>query len=403
MFHHLPALALFFLTVAASAQGTAMPITPLATSINEFGLDLLQATAADPQANTVISPVSVHAALSMTVNGATGETAAQILHTLHAGNLGPSDLSKQWAALQTDLASRSPVQTLSIANALWGNPHLQFNKSFIERNRSDFSAEIRTLNFSRKEAVSIINGWIAENTRQMIPKMLDQLADNTALLLTNAVYFKGDWDTPFKHETTTRAPFTLPGNTRKEVDTMHATWWLPFVRTNELSATRLRYKGNDSAFYILLPEPGTTPATALASLRGKGFASLRQTLGTVQTVRVILALPKLDTNVGTDLSAPLARLGMRDAFSPEKAAFDAMVERAVLPLYLGSVLHKARLRVDENGSEAAAATVAALRAGSATPRDEPQYLICDRPFAFIIADENSGAMLFAGVVNDPAP
>jgi serine protease inhibitor len=395
---------------AAFAQSNVAPkasepasTNALVAAINSFGFDLLGMAGANHAAaspNLIISPLSVHAVTSMAANGASGNTARQMRKVLHISALKPVDANNSWAFLLDGLAHRSNEQTLLIANALWARQDVHFNPDFLAENRDKFHARVDTLDFTHTQAAPIINEWVSKNTNGMIPKIIDKVPDNTLLLLANAVYFKGDWAIPFKHDSTDKMPFTRADGSQIEVAMMHAALSLPFAQNGSLRATRLTYRGGDAAFYIFLPKPGTSLDAARASLAGGGFAELRHSMEDNPVVRVALGLPKLDADYGADLAPMLARLGMPDAFSVRKADFSAMTNTAH-PV-IGAVLHKTRLKVDEKGSEAAAATVMGMATATAAPRTPPEQMLCDHPYLFAIADEKTGALLLLGTINDPA-
>jgi serine protease inhibitor len=379
----------------------AKPSTALVGAMNDFGLDLLAATSAEATGNPVVSPASVHSALSMTANGATDETAQQMRSVLRTDSMKPAEANAQWAALLTQLAGRDSAQKLEIANALWARKGIEFKKPFIDADRDFFGAGVSTLDFAKDDVASAINSWAAKNTHGMITHMVESVPANAILYLANAVYFKGDWVTPFEHERTRPSPFTRADGSKVDVSMMHSSEHLPYAENAELKATRLPYKGGDSDFYIMLPEPGVSVGEAAASLKGGGFSRLERSMSSQDTTKVILGLPKLDSGYFADLSRPLARMGMPRAFDSQAAQFSDMADLDV-PIYIGSVLHKTKVKVDEEGTEAAAVTVVEMRTGVAAPTHEPARIICDRPYLFAIVDKKSGAMLFLGQVMDPS-
>jgi serpin B len=174
---------------------------------------------------------------------------------------------------------------------------------------------------------------------------------------------------------------------------------LPYVESETLQATRLLYKGNDTAYYVFLPREGVGVGAALASLSGSGFASIRRSMMSGEATQVVLGLPKLDAELGVGLKKPLSDLGMPLAFDSARAQFSAMA-KSDYPIYIDDVLHRTAIKVDETGTEAAAVTVVEVSAGAASVA-QPVRIFCDRPYLFAIVDEASGSMLFLGVVNDP--
>jgi serine protease inhibitor len=348
----------------------------------------------------IVSPLSVEAALSMTANGATGETAKQMSMVLRTASMDAATANAQWAALLTGLALRSPEQELDVANALFASKSVAFKQPFLDADRNSFGAQISSLDFSKDDVKGAVNGWVSRNTKGMIPTIIDKVDPAAILFLANAVYFKGDWVMPFTHELTSKDPFTRADGTKVDVDMMHSTGPLPYAENSSLQATKLLYKGLDASYYVMLPREGVSLDTALASLEGTGFSDLRTALGAPNLGEVILGLPKLDTEFSTSLKKPLIDMGMPRAFSDTQAEFSGMADLPQ-PIYISDVLHKTKVKVDEKGTEAAAATVVEMAAGTAAPVAAPPEIICNRPYLFAIVDEKTGTMLFLGEVGDP--
>ncbi len=218
------------------------------------------------------------------------------------------------------------------------------------------------------------------------------------MYLANAVYFKGDWVSAFRRDATVPRPFTKADGTQVEVEMMNDSSARPYAENGALRATKLPYKGNDAAFYVMLPEEGVAIDTALESLEGTGFESLRKALDASGATKVSLGLPKLDSEFSASLADPLKDMGMPRAFDPRSAQFGGIATGTLEPIYIDDVLHMTKVKVDETGTEAAAVTV-----GSLAAKGVPEFkeIVCDRPYLFAIVDEPSGAILFLGVVNDP--
>jgi serpin B len=391
--------------VPAGKPGQGAPAVvaeKLPRAINGFGLELLKSTAAsaEPGGNVIISPLSVSAALSMTANGAAGDTLKQVLAVLRTDAMAPAELSDQWAALLVGLGSRSSDQELDIANALFANRSVVFKQPFLDADRTFFGAQISSYDPLKDDVLGLVNGWVSKNTKGMIPKVLDSVDPNAILYLANAVYFKGEWVTPFRHEVTSKDTFTRADSSTVQVDMMHSSSSLPYAQNGTLQATKLLYKGLDASFYVMLPRPGVTLEQARASLEGTGLADLRAAMQEANTSEVILALPKLNTSFGASLNAPLAAMGMPKAFDSTQADFSAMANLNV-PIWIGQVAHKTKVIVDEKGTEAAAATVVEMTAGAVLEQTPPPEIICDHPYLFAIVDEKTGTMLFLGEVGDP--
>jgi len=384
----------------ARAGTSAEPAAGFIRAINDFGADLLRTTAKDAKGNVIVSPVSVHAALSMTANGATGETASQMRDVLGVASMSAQAANEQWATLLLALDRRSDEQSLEAANGMWASKDVAFKEPFLDADRDYFGAELATLDFDNGDVPGAINAWVGKNTHGMITEMIDRVPAGAILYLANAVYFKGTWEEPFRHESTRPAPFTRADGSKVDVDMMRSAGRLSYTENATLQAARLPYVGGDSAFYVFLPRRGVGTDAAVASLAEGGFARVRGAMTATPETLVLLGLPKLDADFSADLNKPLARMGMPRAFDVLAAEFTGIADLGV-PIYISDVRHKTKVKVDEEGTEAAAATTVEMTFGSAMSDDVPPEMVCDRPYLFAIVDEPSGAVLFLGVVNDP--
>lgn len=380
-----------------SADASADSDGRLSHAVNRFGLDLARSVSTDATGNVIVSPASVHAALSMTVNGADSETEEQMRKVLHTDDMSAEEANRRWSALLTGFASRSPEQKLEVANSLWAREGIRFKRPFIDADRDYFGADVSVLDFENDDVAGTVNGWVSEHTHGMIPRMVEEVPDDTFLLLANAVYFEGDWSMPFAHRNTKSEPFARSDGTKVDVEMMNQTEQLPYYHDDVLQATRLDYKGADSSFYVLLPNPGVTIGDVLRSIDDDDFAAIRSSM-TTREVR--LGMPILTANFESSLMEPLADLGMPRAFDEDDAEFRAMAETAE-PIYIGQVDHVAKVRIDEMGTVSSAGTLVGMRFGRAPGGPQPPQVLCNRPYAFAIVDEDSGTMLFLGVVKDP--
>lgn len=382
-----------------TATDTA-PSTQFSDMVNDFGVDLLMRSGAKTSGNVIVSPASVHAALSMTANGATDETARQMHGVLLSDSMTFDQANASWTSLLESLDTERGEQTLDIANAMWGRKGVAFKEPFVAKNRDSFGAQLATLDFETDDVAGVINDWASTNTHGMIKSVVDDVPDSTVLYLANAVYFKGDWDEPFTARATQKAKFTRGDGSKVDVQMMNDSRTQPYAESKILQATRLSYRGGGTAFYVLLPKKGVRLDAAVASLDSAGFSALKSTMDTETGTQVVLAMPKLDAEFKDDLSSALAEMGMPSAFDRQRAQFSGIAD-VNGPLWIDSVKHATKVKVDETGTEAAAATAAAIAAmGMASPA-QPREIICDRPYIFAIVDESSGAMLFLGVVRDP--
>lgn len=345
-----------------------------------------------------LSPFSISEALAMTLAGARGETATQMEQALDFG-LPSARLHGAFNALDQELATvNQPGAVLSIANALYGQKGERFRTAFLGLLARDYGAGLRIVDFEHatEQARSEINAWVSQRTRGKIPQLLapgvlDQL---TRLVLVNAVYLNAKWKSPFLKSATGPAPFHTPQGTIN-VPTMNQDGTFGYLRGSGYQALELPYRGGRLAFDVILPDPG-----AFGSIEGRVASSGPLALLTgLQPQRVAVGLPKLQLRTSLELGDALKALGMPLAFSPGQADLSGIAGRPG-DLYISDVVHQAYIRVDEAGTEAAAATGVVVSASSARV-SPPIAFNVDRPFIFVIRDTQTGAILFLGAVSKP--
>lgn len=369
---------------------------------NAFALDMYQ-TLRIQNGNLVLSPFSISLALAMTYAGARGETESQMANTLHF-DLPQGGLHPAFNALDQDLATRGesnsdedePLQ-LNIANAVWAEQTYPFLQEFLDLIASNYGAGIRLADFInqfeniRRE----INDWVYEQTQEKIKDLLPEgvLNADTRMVLVNAIYFKADWLSQFEADNTYDAPFHLLDGTEVTVKRMNQGLFVPYYDGDGYQAVELPYAGETAAMDIIVPDEGNFE-TIESSLNSDLF---NETISGMQPTSVMVSLPKFTFVSEFNLSDTLTSMGMLDAFDPDKANFSGMT--AQNDLFISDVIHKAFVAVDEEGTEAAAATAVIMEATSA-PMFEVTLTI-DRPFIFFIRDIPSGQILFMGRVLNP--
>ena len=366
----------------------------LVSANTRFGLQLFSQLQQEAIAeNLLISPTSVVLALTMTYNGANGTTQQAMAEALQLQGLSLAEVNQANAALYHSLENADQV-TLSIANALWARDEFDFNADFLQRNQTFYQAEITALDFASPQAVSQINEWVSQNTEGKIPTIVDQLSPDAVLYLMNAIYFKGNWTTPFDPVITTDRPFYLPDGTEKLHPMMQQEGRLAYYETEQFQAVALPY-GDDRrlSMYIFLPQPDYTLEEFSESLTAENWdtwmAQFSMQTGTLQ-------LPRFTFEYSTSLKDALSALGMSIAFS-DQADFSNLSNE---PTAISEVLHKTFIEVNEEGTEAAAATSVEIITLSA-PVDPPFQMTVDRPFFFAIRDNQTQTVLFLGSVIEP--
>ena len=362
-----------------------------------FGLALFRRLAdAEPDANVVVSPVSAGLAIGMLANGAQGETLAGIQRTL-AVEMDLEALNGTNAALAQAL--RTDSVELLIANSLWARQGVPFLPAFLERTRRFYQAEVAALDFDSPEAARRINRWASDATRGRITEMVQPpLEPELVLYLMNAVYFKGRWRDEFREDRTRPMPFRSPaGQVQRPMMTRTDTY--RHLRGEGFQALRLPYRGDRFAMYVLLPDSSSSVAALRRRLTPQAWAEWMGGFG-AREVRVVM--PKYRLNLESRLNRPLQEMGMADAYSPRSADFGAMLPAEYLArrnAYVSEAKQKVFIEVNEEGTEAAAVT--GIRVGVTSAPAEPLSFVVDRPFLVAIRDDQTGALLFIGQVNDP--
>lgn len=401
----------------SSLDRIALPGVPtadvheLAAGNNAFAFDLYQALCGE-EGNLLFSPYSISQALAMTYAGARGQTEQQMADTLHF-TLPQERLHPAFNALDLELASRSDVSSgaapedeteevafeLHIANAVWGQEGYAFLPEYLDVLAQHYGAGIRLIDFAQDPtgAVDAVNGWVNQETRGRISRILVSISTGAKLVLANAVYFIAEWDLPFDEEETEEEAFYLLGGGEEEVLMMHQTESFRYTDGNGYQAIELPYLGREVAMVVLLPEAGR-----FHDIEDRlGGEWVEDVLGAFSRQEVILSMPKFrfETPV-IPLKDTLSGMGMPNAFS-DGADFSGMT--GAPELKIGRVLHKAFIEVDEQRTEAAASTVIEMLEVAIAENEEPPPIVMkiDRPFIFFIRDIKTGTILFVGRVMDP--
>jgi len=368
------------------------PAAALPGKYNGFGLELFGVLAGGAESNLFISPASVSICMGMVLNGADGETASEIEELLRVPGMGLESFNRANDTLLAGL-DESAGGSLSIANSIWLQESFPFEDGFAARNREHFDAGVMPLS-----TAGAINSWVEEKTKGMIDRIIDSLHPRDIAVLINAIHFKGTWLVEFDPERTGKKDFHgLSGTTA--VDMMSRAGEFDYLEEKGLfQAVRLPYEEGSIAMYVLLPEEGTGRDSLLAVLDPERWDAWT---GSFERRKGHLEMPRFRMEYFKLLNGPLQEMGMRQAFGAG-ADFSRMCECGPGDVYISRVLHKAVVEVDEKGTEAAAVTAVQVRVTSAMPSGpEPFRMIVDRPFLFAIVDEDSGLILFAGMLVDP--
>lgn len=376
----------------------------VASSANQLGFDLLHSLRAQGSAtahNTIVSPVSIAAALTMTANGAKEETKEEMARVLHLPTRGFMRASRELGQLLAELLTADPKVTLEIANALFPQTGYAFKKPFLNRNKNDFAAEISEVDYKGNpaEAVSRINSWCADKTHGKIPAIVASASPETRLFLLNAVYFKGTWLKEFDQRFTRDGQFSSADGKQVTARMMTASSYYKYAETADYKIVALPYgEGKRFSMYFYLPALGVPLADAVNTM---DVGSFEQIVGSMSGQEGTVCIPQFEIDYDVTLNGVLQALGMTSAFDDECADFSAMVappERLSVSL----VKHKTYMKLDEQGTEAAAVTaVGMVRTTSVSVGPPPFYFRADRPYMLALRDDQTGALLFLGCVDNP--
>jgi len=417
MYLKLVAIGLLIITLMPLQQpvhaqgGMEMNITMLAAGNNAFGFKLYQAVRAAP-GNLFLSPYSIVEALSMTLNGAQGDTREQMLSAL-GFPLKPEDINPAILALRAGLEARGnskgsqatpfprPPRSLNIANALFGEQTLAFREPFLATVKSFYGAGLQKVDYigAPETARKIINDWVAGQTRDKIKDIVPPgaITPDTRLSLANAIYFRNTWLKPFEAQLTKDDTFNRIDGRSVPVKMMYAKETRRYARGDGFEAIELPYSEFGSMLFIV-PDAGQFEPVE----KKLNAAILKQVSDSLTNTEVALFLPRFKFEYALEVSSTLEGLGMVDAFDRAKADFSGIADTSGSNrLYISNVLHKAFIDLNEDGTEAAAATVMIMQSLSLAIA-QPIVMRVDRPFFFAIRDSQTGLVLFMGRVLDPS-
>lgn len=357
-----------------------------------------KASAAEPNENIFISPLSASLALGMTLDGAANTTFDQMRHALQLDGVSQQDINGGYKTLIALLTLLDPSVTMRVANSIWYRQGFPFNQSFLNDARSYFDANVQALNFDDASgSLKTINDWVNQKTNGKIPTILDEIDPATVMFLLNALYFNGSWRSRFDPTRTTNDEFTTAPGRTQPVRLMHRQGQMLYAETADYQAVDLPYGNGAFTMTVLLPKPGKDIETISASLSETSWRSLTSTFATFD---VELAMPRFTMSFERTLNDDLRALGMIEPFDTRGADFTRMSPEG-RSLYISLVKQKAFVKVDEQGTEAAAVTVVTIGVTSLGPNSRTMRV--DHPFLFLIRERLSGTVLFMGkVVQIPA-
>lgn len=344
--------------------------------------------------NIFISPLSVSMALSMAMNGAEGKTEREMLHALELSGFSVKQINTGYQTLIERLSSRDKTVEVNIANSIWYRDDFDVKKVFLGTNKLYYDAEVKALDFKAPQAEKMINNWVAEKTNEKITEIVKKIPPEMVMYIINAIYFNGSWTEKFDKELTKEKEFFKIDGSAIPCQMMKQSRKFKYLETDDLQAVELYYGERSYSMTILLPKEKAGIDKLVSQFNQENWTEwkrgFRSKKGTVE-------LPKFKLEYKIKLKEILKDMGMKSAFSRSEADFSSLSEHEI---WIDEVLHKTFVRVDEEGTEAAAVTSVGMATTSFDP-SPPFEMIIDHPFLFAIRDVDSGALLFIGKVMEP--
>ncbi len=366
----------------------------LVESDNRFGLKLFkEIIRGEEDKNVFISPLSVSMALGMTYNGANGSTEEAMRRTLELDDLTIQEINESYKGLIELLANLDPKVRFDLANSIWYRQGLAFEEDFIDLNRAYFDAQVRGLDFDNPNASDIINEWVDASTESKIEEIVPKEIDpSTVMYLINAIYFKGSWTYEFDESLTKDDLFSLPDGSQKSCKMMKQEGGFRYFENSDFQAVDLPYGDGDFSMTVFLPRIGKDVDFLIEEFSQENWDLW---INSFSEHELTLQLPKFTLEYDLTLNDVLKELGMEVAFDRDLADFTKMYTGPGR-LYISKVKHKTFVKVNEEGTEAAAVTAVDMQIDSVPPS-----MRVDRPFVFAIRENRSGAILFMGKIVEP--
>jgi serpin B len=368
----------------------------ISDTYNKLGFKLFaELNKQDKNKNIFISPTSIAMSLALLFNGAEGESLKELEKALELSDKKAEDVNAQNVELLTLLNRKKSGLELSVANSLWVGDKYPVKKEFQDVADKFYKSQITNAKLDAPETTVIINKWASDNTKGKIPKMVDSLDANTIAVLLNAVYFKGVWACKFDKKDTSDKIFYLSDRKEKKIPFMeiaHYMW--KHLDKDDFHAVRIPYGVGSASMYVFLPKQNITIDNFMESLTNDNWTKWR---GEFSNKSITLCIPKFSSEYSLDLIPSMQKMGVARIFSKQLAELGKLNELA----FIKEALHKTFIEVNEEGSEAAAATK--ILAVTKNGHSIPVLFEANRPFVYLIVDEKTGAVLFMGKMLDPAP
>lgn len=364
---------------------------------NSFAFDLLEAVSENEKfegEDFMVSPLSISFVLGALNNGATGQTSEEILSSIGFEGSTANDINEYCKTILQGCPNVDDLVDMKIANAVVLKEGYEMKKGFGNALADYYEAYVRTMKFDSK-AVEAINDWCDEHTEGMIPEIIKKIPDGACMFALNAIYFKGEWANKFEKKDTEKADFTNIDGSTSKTQMMQKEDWFDYTSNDLWATVRLPYGNGSYGMYVLLPHEGKSIYDVIEALDGETWEATRRKM---YGNKVNLKLPSFETETSIDLREIMIALGMKRAFDPSKAEFGEMLVKTNGNLYLGLLLQKSKITVNEEGTKAAAVTIGGMVDSAAGPPAEPEIINfhADRPFIYLIQENSSNAIFFIG-------
>lgn len=390
----------------AEPQHEPMPIQPIELTKaqdemvdngNVFAFNLIKTVSESDELqgkDFMVSPLSISFVLGALNNGATGQTSEEILSAIGFEGSTANDINEYCKTILQGCPNVDDLVDMKIANAVVLKEGYEMKKGFGNALADYYEAYVRTMKFDSK-AVEAINDWCDEHTEGMIPEIIKKIPDGACLFALNALYFKGEWANKFEKKDTEKADFTNIDGSTSKIQMMQKEDWFDYTSNDLWATVRLPYGNGSYGMYVLLPHEGKSIYDVIEALDGETWEATRRKM---YGNKVNLKLPSFETETSIDLREIMKALGMKRAFDPSKAEFGEMLVKTNGNLYLGLLLQKSKITVNEEGTKAAAVTMGGMVDSAAGPPAEPEIINfhADRPFIYLIQENSSNAIFFIG-------
>jgi serpin B len=362
-----------------------------------FGFELFrEVNTLSEEDNIMISPLSVSYALGMTYNGAAGTTLQAFNDVLHFGDLTTEEVNESYKDLMDQLLHLDDQVEFSIANSIWYRLGFQVLSEFIKTNKDYFDAEVKDIDFGDPQTVEVINQWIEDKTNDKIKDMLDFIPVDAVMYLINAIYFNAQWKYEFDKADTYEGDFNLADGTKYQADYMRVSGNFAYTSNKDFTAVELPYGDSTFSMVVMLPSPEKKVSDLVTNL---DVAHWDSWFDNSRFTGVQVDLPKFKYEFKELLNDPLINLGLGIAFSEFEADFTRINPAG--DLFISRVIHQTFIDVQEEGTEAAAATIVEISFTTSGVGGSPIYFKADKPFLYLIKENSTGAIVFIGKVGKP--